>query len=88
MPDNPFVSCCGEADAYFADSFKTKDGHYVAIITDERDVPGRWPLPVGTEIEIPDYKIMSGQGNPSGHGVVWLQSGTARVYCYTPPGGV
>jgi hypothetical protein len=38
QPDNPAASCCGEADAYWADAFEaTSDGEYVAIITDPRD---------------------------------------------------
>jgi hypothetical protein len=38
QPDNPAVSCCGEADAYWADAFEaTSDGQYIAIITDPRD---------------------------------------------------
>ena len=40
QPDNPVMSCCGEADAYWADSFEVSEDHYVAIITDERpDAP-------------------------------------------------
>jgi hypothetical protein len=35
MPDAPTVSCCGEADAYWADTFEEQDGKYVAIITDD-----------------------------------------------------
>ena len=32
QPDNPAASCCGEADAYWADAFEaTSDGEYVAI---------------------------------------------------------
>ena len=31
MPDAPTVSCCGEADAYWADSFEVQDGKYVAL---------------------------------------------------------
>jgi hypothetical protein len=36
QPDNPYVSCCGEADAYWADSYEVDADRYVAIITDER----------------------------------------------------
>ena len=36
QPDNPAVSCCGEADAYWADSFEVEGDKYVAIITDSR----------------------------------------------------
>lgn len=40
QPDFPEASCCGEADAYFADEFEIKDGKVYAIITDTRVVPG------------------------------------------------
>jgi hypothetical protein len=33
QPDNPAVSCCGEADAYWADSFEVEGDKYVAIVT-------------------------------------------------------
>jgi len=31
QPDNSSASCCGEADAYWADSFEVEGDHYVAI---------------------------------------------------------
>ena len=33
QPDLPTMSCCGEADAYWADSFEVDKDRYVAIIT-------------------------------------------------------
>src|SRR5262249_28275914 len=46
QPDVPLMSCCGEADAYWADSFEVDEDRYVAIITDERpDGPTRPPAP-------------------------------------------
>lgn len=99
MPDNPSVSCCGTADAYWADSFEaTSDGEYVAIITDQRaDEPlRRQHFDVGTKIIIPNRKLKFGPDdpqrdeankNPTGHGIVFLSAGGA-VYCYVAPGGV
>jgi len=29
-PDNPFLSCCGKTDAYWADSYEMKGNQYVA----------------------------------------------------------
>jgi hypothetical protein len=101
QPDNPAVSCCGEADAYWADSFEvskdvtnwdgtvTKGGLYVAIITDTRpDEPlRRKHIDIGTKIVIPNHKIKYDQSNPTGHGIVFLSRGD-YVYCYVPPGGV
>ena len=48
QPDNPAVSCCGEADAFEADTFEVEGDHYVAIITD-----GKGMLPAGTRIPFP-----------------------------------
>ncbi len=89
MPDAPAVSCCGEADAYWADSFEVQDGKYVAIITDDRpDEPRHRPhREVGERFVIPDHKIKFNEGNPTGHGVLFL-SASGAIYCYIPPGGV
>lgn len=81
QPDNPAVSCCGEADAYYADSYETRGDQYVAIITDERpderrDEFGRTitrpHIPVGTKILIPNAKLKFDRGNPIGHGLVFI----------------
>jgi hypothetical protein len=36
QPDHPHMSCCGLADAYYADKVVTRDGKNYAIITDTR----------------------------------------------------
>jgi hypothetical protein len=36
QPDVPNASCCGEADAYFADEVHVRDGKTYAIVTDDR----------------------------------------------------
>jgi hypothetical protein len=101
QPDNPSVSCCGEADSYWADSFEvtkpelqpdgtmSKGGQYIAIITDDRpDGPlKRRHVEIGTRIVVPNYKLKYDQSNPTGHGVIFL-SKTDYVYCYVAPGGV
>jgi len=89
QPDSPMTSCCGEADAYWADSFGVDEDRYLAIITDERDDeplqrPHREP---GERIVIPNNKIKWDQGNPTGHGIIFIGVG-GQVYCYVPPGGV
>lgn len=88
QPDNPTVSCCGQADAYWADSFEmqcegegeAKKCLYVAIITDPRDIDGRPTREIGTKVVIPNHKIKSfrdagAKGNPTGHGIVFLGAG-------------
>lgn len=87
QPDNPTASCCGEADAYWCDGMVTKNGKNYCVITDDRTVAGRTPVPVGTEVEIPDRKLKWDRGNPTGHAIVFLSSGGA-VYCFVMNGGV
>jgi hypothetical protein len=92
QPDNPFMSCCGEADAYEADSFETEGDHYVAIITDERsdtfaNGSFRPHIPPGTRIPVPNFKMKWDQGNPTIHGYIFIGS-SGQLYCYVAPGGV
>ncbi len=82
QPDNPYVSCCGEADAYEADTFEIDGDHYVAIITD-----GKGVIPPGTRIPVPNAKMKWDKGNPTGHGIIFIGS-QGQVYCYVAPGGV
>lgn len=90
QPDNPSVSCCGEADAYWADSFEVSPaGEYVAIITDTRDDKplGRQHIAPGTKIVVPNHKLKYDRGNPTGHGVIFVNT-ILDVYCYIVPGGI
>jgi hypothetical protein len=87
QPDNPTASCCGEADAYWCDDYYARDGKAFCKITDERTVPKRTPVPVGTEIEIPNDKLKHDKGNPTGHAIAFLSSG-GFLYCYVQNGGV
>jgi len=43
QPDNPHMSCCGKADAYWADKVEVVDGKVFATITDTRD-DRYWPV--------------------------------------------
>lgn len=89
QPDNPTISCCGLADAYWADSFEVSGDKYVAIITDTReDAPlGRPHIAPGTKIVVPNHKLKYDQGNPTGHGVIFVST-ILDVYCYVVPGGI
>jgi hypothetical protein len=89
QPDNPSVSCCGEADAYYADAFEVEGDKYVAIITDTRDdAPlGRPHVPSGTKVVVPNHKLKFDRGNPTGHGVIFIST-SRDVLCYVVPGGV
>ena len=82
QPDNPGHSCCGEADAFEADSFEVKGDHYIAIITD-----GKGIIPNGTRIEVPNQKLKWTDGNPTSHGQIFIGS-SGQVYCYVTPSGI
>jgi hypothetical protein len=82
QPDNPAVSCCGEADAFEADAFEVEGDHYVAIITD-----GKGVIRNGTRIPVPNQKMKWDAGNPTGHGIVFIGA-QGQLYCYVAPGGV
>ncbi len=81
QPDNPGMSCCGEADAYWCDDVHVVDGKTYCAITDEREVTGRPHLDVGTRFEIPPNKIKTNQGNPTGHEVIFLTT-AGHVWCF------
>jgi hypothetical protein len=89
QPDNPTLSCCGEADGYWADSYEVKGDQYVAIITDTRDdtkLGRRQHIEAGTRVAVPNSKIKWGSGNPTGHGIIFIAF-NGQVLCYLPPGG-
>jgi hypothetical protein len=90
QPDNPTSSCCGEADAYWADGVEVKDGLVLAIITDTRpDEPlGRAHVPVGTRFVVPPEKLKWDRGNPTGHIVIFLNAIDGTVYCYVTGTGI
>lgn len=90
QPDRPEVSCCGEADAYWADEFERDGDDIVAIITDDReDAPLKRPhIEPGTKIKVPAHKLKWDQGNPTGHGVIFINAGLGVIYCYVTPSGM
>ena len=89
QPDNPQTSCCGLADAYWCDDYYSRDGKAYCKITDDRDDGplGRPHVDIGTEIEIPPYKLKWDKGNPTGHSVVFL-NWQLHVFCFVQTGGV
>jgi hypothetical protein len=73
QPDNPYQSCCGEADASEADTFEFSHNHHVAIIT-----YGRGIMPDGTRI--PGSTAV----RPATASSSWA---SGQVYCHVTPGG-
>lgn len=89
QPDNPVASCCGLADAYWCDDYYARDGKAFCKITDDRDdAPLKRPhVDIGTEIEIPSYKLKWDKANPTGHSIVFM-SAWRYVFCFVQAGGV
>ena len=87
QPDHPDSSCCGAADAYWADKTEIgPHGETIAIITDTRpDGPlKRAHIEVGTKFVVPPIKLRKKASlNPSGHIVLFVSEG-GWVYCYEP----
>lgn len=97
QPDNPYLSCCGEADAYFSDSYEINGDQYVAIITDDREDTRRDEfgrtitrphIPLGTRVLIPNNKIKFDRGNPIGHGLVFIGHSNISTGGVVGPNGV
>jgi hypothetical protein len=40
-----------------------------------------------TRIPVPNNKMKWDEGNPTGHGIIFIGNG-GQVYCYVTPGGV
>lgn len=89
MPDNPQISCCGEADAYYCDDIRVTEGNTYCKITDDRDDEplGRPHRPIGKEFAIPNHKLKWDAGNPTGHAVIFLSYG-GDVYCFVQGTGI
>jgi hypothetical protein len=100
QPDTiPPVSCCGEADAYWADQVRVgPNGQIIATITDDRDDGPlkRMHEDIGNKYIVPPNKITKKDGNPTGHAIIFL--GTSSIFglrseprpvlCYVMNGGV
>ncbi|MGZ3352211.1 MAG: hypothetical protein ACXU89_25095, partial [Xanthobacteraceae bacterium] len=63
-------------------SFEVRGDEYVAIIAD-----GKGVIPKGTRISVPNQKLKWDEGNPTGHGIIFIGS-NSQVFCYVTPGGV
>jgi len=83
IPDDPthLASCCGQGNAVEADNFEVLGNQYVAIVTD-----GHGLVPDGTRIVIPNSKRNIETSNPTGHGILFLDSGHQPI-CYVSPSG-
>ena len=103
QPDNPSISCCGEADSYHVRSVactpaETLAGCFVAVEVidtrpDLRKLPGgkiirRPHLPVGTRFIVPENKRrLRPSANPDEHDIAFIGTG-GHVLCYEPLPGI
>ena len=81
-------SCCGPADAYWADVSEIKNGELYVTITDDRLVPYR----IARDGQV--YRVLSDvidrkrQGNPTGHAIIFIGVSQTTVICYFPNTGM
>jgi hypothetical protein len=87
QPDHPRLSCCGEADSYEADLYEQDGDNYIAIITGQGPAVDKPAIPVGTRLKVPNSKIKWDNGNPTGHGIIFV-GGNYTIVCYVPPAGI
>jgi hypothetical protein len=87
QPDHPRVSCCGEADSYEADLYEQDGADYIAIITGQGPAVDKLYIPEGTRLRVPSRKIKWDDGNPTGHGIIFVGR-DYTIYCYIPPAGI
>jgi len=87
QPDNPGLSCCGEADSYEADLYEQDADSYVAIVTGQGPAVNKLHIPEGTRLRVPTAKIKWDKGNPTGHGIIFLGRDYTN-FCYVPPAGI
>jgi hypothetical protein len=76
QPDNPYQSCCGEADAFEADTFEVSHNQNVAIITN-----GKGIIRDGTRVPVPNQKLKWDNGNPTGHGYLHRRKRSSLLLC-------
>ena len=95
MPDDPLVSCCGEADGYYCDDLHVRADQAYCTVSDDRDDKKlkRAHVPIGAQIPIPPNKLGNYPGNPTGHSIVFIQINgfapeTYSVYCYVQGSGI
>lgn len=99
QPDTfPPISCCGEADAYWADKVEIgPQGEMIAVVTDDRDDRPlmRMHENIGSRYVVPPGKITKKDGNPTGHVILFLGTATwlggqsqRPVLCYVMNTGV
>jgi len=86
-PDQPQLSCCGEADSYEADLYEQDGDSYIAIITGQGPAVDKPVIPAGTKLRVPNSKIKWDKGNPTGHGIIFV-GGNFAIICYVPPAGI
>lgn len=83
QPDNPYVSCCGLADA-FEGRVVGEDTYSNIVITID---DGKTLVPDGTEVHVPRAKIQTKFGNPTGKLIVFISTSDHHsVYCLIPEG--
>jgi hypothetical protein len=82
QPENPYMSCCGEADAFEVQLEGDEPDGSIAV----RIIAGPDPEAIGAEIDVPRSKLQARYGNPLDKYILFIGSG-GRIYCLIPKVG-
>lgn len=85
--DDPRVrSCCGVADAVYADQWTIlADGSVMATVTGGSQQVASWVQSViGKTYHVPADKVIDVPGNPTGRALLFVHPTTHGLYCFAP----
>jgi len=85
-PDFPLSPCCGPADEYDVREYGPSQRSGIAFTAKVISHDGRTEF----QVDVPENKVIWDRVNPTGHGVIFIQTGDAdqAVVCFVPAIGM
>ena len=81
-------ACCSLADAVYADEYRVKDGQLLVTVTGGGPRDHAW-APIGRTYLVAADQLKNESGNPTGHGVLFLnQHNLDQAHCFLPGAGI
>lgn len=80
-------ACCSLADAVYADEYHVEGGKLFVTVTGGGPRDHAW-APIGRTYIVPADALKNEPGNPTGHGILFLNpSNLEVVHCFLPGAG-
>ena len=81
-------SCCSTGDAVWADDWHVDGQDAIVTVTGSGPRDHAW-APIGREYRVPMTAIRNEPGNPTGHGILFLNPHDLNVaHCFLPGAGI